>query len=303
MKYQPSVKLVVLCVFFTLLLSTLACGFDFGRSDEVDDVTLQQTIVSLQLTQAELNRGETAEEEPTETPPTPTVTVEPPDVNFEGISFSYDQTIARKITPAVVQGQNLGEQSMPGDTYPTYIEFSFEPYAVSDHFHEPKIIIYPVEEYRIINTYAANIIDNLQQTLIDKPGGSAMSDLPFLPMWPAQQMFSAKVAYFDFQNGSGLRFLTMYGQALYPIDNINLFYTYQGITHDGRYYLCAVLPVINAGLPNDGTSLLEDYEAFIDNWDTYLTESMSWLEVETPQNFYPNLESLDEMMSSFNINR
>ncbi|MDT8382435.1 MAG: hypothetical protein RQ728_09310 [Brevefilum sp.] len=308
MKNQPPSKWIVLCVFLILLFATLACGLDFGQSDETEDIRIQQTIVALQMTQAALEDQEpmVIEETPTEGPaptPTPTMSAETPDVNFEGISFSYDQNIARTIIPGIIQGQNLGEEHMPGDTYPSYIEFSFDTYAVSDHFHDPKIRIYPVEEYRIINPSAANIIDELQQTLINKPGGGAMSKLPFLPMWNAAQMYSANVEYIDFQNGSGLRYLTMFGQAIYPIDNMNLFYTFQGITDDGRYYISAILPVIHGGLPNDGASLLEDYEGFIENWDNYLAESLTWLEEQTPQSFLPNLEDLDAMMSSFVITR
>jgi len=306
MKNQPPSKWIVLCILLILLFVTLACGLDFGQSNEIEDISIQQTIVALQMTQAALENQGTmvTEETPTEAPaPTPTIPAETPDISFEDISFSFDQTIAQSIIPGIVQGQNLGEEHMPGDTYPSYIEFSFETYAVSDHFHDPKIRIYPVEEYRIINTNTANVIDKLQQTLINKPGGSEMSDLPFLPMWPAAQIFSAKVEYINFQNGSGLRYLTMFGQAVYPVDNKNLFYTYQGITDDGRYYISAVLPVLNAGLPNDGASLLGDYEAFINNWDNYLAESMLWLEGQSPQNFFPNLEALDAMMSSFVINR
>lgn len=306
MKIQLTSKLIVLCVFLTLLLSTLACGIDLGRNNEVEDLALQQTMVALQLTQADLKNQVPVitEEKPIDTPTAvPTIQVDSPDISYEGISFSYDQTIARNITPKTIQGQNLGEEQLPGETYPSYIEFSFEGYGVSDHFHEPKIRVYPVEEYRIINPSAASIVDALQQTLIDKPGGSAMSNLPFLPMWNAAQMFSANVEYIDFQNGSGLRYLTMFGQAIYPIDNMNLFYTFQGITDDGRYYISAVLPIIHGGLPNDGASLLDDYEGFIENWDTYLAETLTWLEEQTPQSFLPNLEDLDAMMSSFVINR
>jgi len=308
MKIQLPSKLIVLCVFLILLFATLACGMDFGQSDDAEDISIQQTIDALQMTQAALEDQEpmVIEETPTEAPapaPTPTIPAETPDEIYEGISFSFDKNIARTIIPNFIHGQNLGEEYMPGDTYPSYTEFSFESYGVSDHFHEPKIRIYPVEEYRIINTNATNVIDKLQQALINKPGGSEMSDLPFLPIWPAAQIFSAKVEYIDFQNGSGLRYLTMFGQAVYPIDNKNLFYTYQSITDDGRYYISAVLPVIHGGLPNDGASLLEDYEGFIENWDNYLAESMLWLEGQTPQSFLPSLEDLDAMMSSFIINR
>jgi len=306
MKIQFHSKLIVLCVFLTLLFSTLACGIDLGRNNEDEDLALQQTMVALQLTQAALKKQEPiiTEEEPTEIPgPTLTVAAATPDVDFEGVRFSFDQKIARTVVPAIIQGQNLGEEYMPGDTYPSYTEFSFEAYGVSDHFHEPKIRVYPVEEYRIINPSAANIIDELQQTLINKPVGGVMSNLPFLPMWNAAQMFSANVEYIDFQNGSGLRYLTMFGQAIYPIDNMNLFYTFQGITDDGRYYISAILPVIHGGLPNDGASLLDDYEGFIENWDNYLADTLTFLEEQPPQSYLPNLEDLDAMMSSFVINR
>lgn len=306
MKIQFPSKLIVLCVFLTLLFSTLACGINLGRNNENEDLALQQTMVALQLTQAAMENQEpiTTEEIPTAVPtPSLTVAAEMPDVDFEGVRFSFDQKIARTVVPALIQGQNLGEEYMPGDTYPSYVEFSFEGYGVSDHFHDPKIRVYPVEEYRIINPSAANIIDELQQTLINKPVGGVMNNLPFLPMWNAAQMFSANVEYIDFQNGSGLRYLTMFGQAIYPIDNMNLFYTFQGITDDGRYYISAILPVIHGGLPNDGASLLDDYEGFIENWDNYLAETLTFLEEQPPQSFLPNLEDLDALMSSFVINR
>jgi len=64
-----------------------------------------------------------------------------------------------------------------------------------------------------------------------------------------------------------------------------------------------VLPIINIGLPNDGSSQVEDWIAFEENWETYLSETITWLEEQAPQNFYPNLENLDLMMASFDINR
>jgi len=35
----------------------------------------------------------------------------------------------------------------------------------------------------------------------------------------------------------------------------------------------------------------------------YLSETLTWLEEQAPQNFFPNLEKLDLMMASFEINR
>jgi hypothetical protein len=308
MKNISKSKVFVFAVFTVVLISTIACGINMGNGDDSESVNIQQTNVALQLTIAALESQQPTDPEEdlieVATPiPDPTDTPEAPDISYEGISFYYDQDVARNIIPTTIQGNNMGESAPPFETYPTYIEFTLDNYAVSDHFHDPKIRVYPIEEYRIISPYASDTIDNLTETLITQPEGGLSSNLPFLPMFNAAQLFTAKVEYTDFQNRSGVRYLTMYGQGLSPIDNRNLFYTFQGMTNDGQYYISAVLPIINIGLPNDGSSQVEDWIAFEENWETYLSETLTWLEEQAPQNFYPNLEYLDQMMGSFEINR
>jgi hypothetical protein len=308
MTKQNRSKILSLLAVVVTLASSLACGLDLGGVGDSESDSIQETNVSLQLTMAALQSQQpTAPEEDLieiATPiPDPTNTPESPDMVYEGISFYYDQDVVRNIIPAKIQGQNMGEDAMPAATYPTYFEFTLDDYAVSDHFHEAKIRVYPVDEFQIISPYAANVINDLQEALSSKPAGGSMSNLPFLPMFNAAQIFSSKVAYFDFQNGSGMRYLTMYGQGLAPVDNKNLFYTYQGMTDDGQYYISAILPVINIGLPNDGSSQIEDWVAFEDNWENYLSEILTWLEEQAPQNFFPDLDELDAMMASFNIDR
>ncbi len=307
-KYKPRKPLFFfLAAMLVLLLTSLACVVDLGGSNnDQESLALEQTRVALQQTQAALdNMGQ-------QEPPTEEVVVNPPpqeeqppapDVNYEGISFSFDPNITANVYPATIPGQNMGEDYMPGDTYPTYYEFSFGGYAIADHFHTPLINVYPVDEYRAISSSASDIIDNLQWTIANRPPGGALSDLPFLPMWPAAQMFSTKVGYFDFQNGSGVRFLTMYGQAIYPVDNQNMIYTYQGLTNDGRYYISAVLPITNVNLPYDGSTEMGDWQTFQDNWDTYINDTVHWLNDQVPANFTPNLSMLDQMMASFKIDR
>ncbi len=293
-RFRPFFFVVLACM--VTFLSSLACSIDFGGTAD-NDVSAEQTLVALQMTQAAL------EEPPEEPEDEPVEPEEAPDVDYEGISFSFDEAIAANVIPATVPGQNMGEDYMPGETYPTHFEFTFTNYAVQDHFHTPKIIVYPIDEFRAISPYASDIIDSMLQALSNHPGGGNMSDLPFLPMWNAAQVFSAKVEYFDFQNGSGVRYLTMFGQALYPVDNQNLFYTYQGITYDGRYYISAVMPVTHAALPFDGGSDIDDWEEFSNNWETYITDTIFWLEEQTPSSFFPNLDLFGEMMASLLVDR
>jgi len=312
--FSNSIKFVLFAVL-TLFFASIACTSTSSNEDE--KASMQQTQVVIQLTQIALENSvqdkpaepvESAELEPQppveEIPETiEEVVEEPPDVVYEGISFSFDPQIAGGIIPTTVPGQNMGEDYMPGETYPTHFEFGFSGYAVLDHFHTPKILIYPVDEFRTMSAYASDIIDRLQQTLISKPGGASMSDFPHLPMWNAAQIFASKVTYFDFKNGSGVRFLTMYGQDVYPVDNQNMIFTYQGLTSDGRFYISANLPVTNFSLPYDGASVMGDYMTFHENWDTYIADTIAWLEAQDPANFFPNLDQLDAMMTSFEINR
>jgi hypothetical protein len=55
----------------------------------------------------------------------------------------------------------------------------------------------------------------------------------------------------DFKNGRGVRFLTQYAQYPAPINNHDLFYQFQGLTTDGKYYIVVVLPVTSSILAED----------------------------------------------------
>lgn len=302
---SQSLKMLFLALM-VLLMGILACNGDFGNGGGDSDISIQQTLAALLETQAALENQSagppaTVDDPQPEVPQTEEVMEERPDILYEGIAFSFDQNLTQNVTPATIPGQDMGPESMPGDTYPTHFEFNLNGYAVGEHFHEPRIFIYPAAEYRAMSPYAADIIDALKQTLITQPGGGSLSNLPFLPMWNAAQIFSAKVEYIDFQNGNGVRYLTMYGQALWPVDNQNLFYTYQGITADNQYYLCAIFPITHIGLPNEGQ--IDDFIAFEENWDNYIADTLTWLEAQAPTSFYPSLDSLDAMMASFEINR
>jgi len=301
---------ILLIVVLTLLLGTLACAIDFGNSGGDPDVSVQQTLVALQMTQTALeNQADEVPEEPaeeaadpqTEEVVTEEIAEEPPDILFEGIGFSYDDSVAQSVNPATVQGQDMGEDYMPGETYPNHVMFNFSGYAAGERFHNPRIFIYPVGDYQAMSPYAADIIDSLKQTLINKPAGGSPSNMPFLPLWNAAQIFSAKVDYFNFKNGSGVRYLTMFGQALWPVDNQNLFYTYQGLTDDGRYYITAVLPITHVGLPEQGQ--IVDYLAFEENWESYIADTIVWLYNQPGESFLPSVDHLDAMMASFEINR
>ncbi|MGD2079067.1 MAG: hypothetical protein PVH18_11840, partial [Chloroflexota bacterium] len=141
-------------------------------------------------------------------------------------------------------------------------------------------------------------VNNLQELLVKKPDLSASNPLPFLPLFNAQAMFTAQGQYLNFANGSGIRYLTQFGQAASPINNQELVYTFQGLTDDGAYYVAAVFPVAQSELPGDmpsaDTSFPNGFEAYIQGVNDALATAVS-------DSFTPALDNLDNMVSTITI--
>lgn len=126
----------------------------------------------------------------------------------------------------------------------------------------------------------------------------ALNSLPFLPFFNAQSMMHTRGEYFSFRNGSGIRYLTQFGQAAGPIHNRELLYTFQGLTDDGAYYVAAVFPVAQADLPADIASA---DTSFPDGFEAYIQGMKAALAAADPASFTPNLETLDGMVTTITL--
>ncbi len=239
--------------------------------------------------------------EPTQ-PPEPTAPATPTfspegvhEVTFGNVRLLYNEDIA----PEVVCETVAPEELFPSDlgTIPEHVACKFPGYVLANTFHEPVIRVYPVAELESNVPSRSDIAALLKQLLQGRP--EEPQDIPMLPIWNAGPMTRAQVAYLDFVGGSGVRFLTQYGQALLPINNHELFYTFQGLTSDGQYYISAILPVSHPSLPADGSQVPNgDYYAFSENYATYIEQLRVQLNGELPDSFTPSLAQLDAMVQS-----
>ena len=75
--------------------------------------------------------------------------------------------------------------------------------------------------------------------------------LPNVPFFNAEHIIAASIQLIKSQNGSGVRELTQYDQYPAPINNHELFYHFEGLTNDGKYYLIAILPITAPVLAED----------------------------------------------------
>ncbi len=151
------------------------------------------------------------------------------------------------------------------------------------------------------------IVDELK-TIINSPNAPMPENLPFLPAFNAAQIFHSNEQVIQFQSGTGIRFLTQYAQAPYPVNNNSLFYTFQGITSDGAFYVSAILPINAAFLSADGnpeTPLPADGIPF--DWENFENTPQHFelvkqkLNATDPNAFSPSLTSLDTLIQSIKI--
>jgi len=246
---------------------------------------------------------------PTVELPTPTATQPLPptplllSVTYEGLNFSFDPLVASDATnttlPAVKQ-----DEGAPWEIQPETIRSELKGYALKESFTKPVILLYPVKDFQQISDQAAKVIEELRQVLATRPSVAPEQGLPFLPFWNAAQLLRTKIAYLDFANGSGVRYLTQYGQDAAPINNTYLFYTFQGLTADGKYYISAILPAANPILPPDNSIIPGgDYGKFTDNFAGYLKDIEFALNSQPDDSFQPHLTLLDNLVKSIKVNK
>jgi hypothetical protein len=189
-----------------------------------------------------------------------------------------------------------GDPSAPGFAVnPKYTEITLTGYILSDRFFTPHIDVYPVQRYSelapdVIPAQVASL-----QVLI--AGGPAPSKgLPILPIFNAAQEFYAMYQVLPFSSGNGIRYLTQYSQFVDPINNHEVFYSYQGLTADGKYWISAILPISNPLLPADGTN-----PPNTQNFDSYLAGVAAQLNAQPPDSYSPTIHMLDALIGSLSI--
>ena len=181
-------------------------------------------------------------------PPTSMVINVPSSVTLQGSAFAF-QNISMSIPTGFASGAH-GEtiarkdetSAAPWEVAPQYTLITFDGYVLGERFHKPQIFVYPAVEFAAMNEGAAAIIEELR-TLLNDNNPRFPDKLPHLPIFNAEQLFHAQDKKVDFGSGKGVRYITQYSQSFVQINNNELFYTFQGLTSDGKYYVAANLPI------------------------------------------------------------
>ena len=293
----------IVFAFVILSIALLACNISSTATPPVGIATPVVTLLPV------ASEPPTASVPPAATePPTATqvpATTQPPapqaNVTCNELKLFLDPALAGGYSCKTIPEVN--GQGGPGfDVNPQYTELTLTGYVLSGRFFEPKIAVYPVQKFIELMPDAIPAKVSALQTLIGG-GPTGAKGLPLLPNFNAGQEFFAQYKVAAFVNGNGIRYLTQYSQFIDPINNHELFYTYQGLTSDGSYWISAILPISNPVLPADGNNPPNGQtpEQFGNNFATYIADLTTQLNSQPAESYSPTITMLDGLVTSIMI--
>lgn len=239
---------------------------------------------------------------PTPIQPTP---VPPPQANItcNELSFYLDPALGSKVVCESVPENSSSDilVSYPF-IYPAHTMVTIQDYPLTDTQFPPSIWVYPLSRYsELLPDYIPPRIIALESIISNTPWDGKV--MPFLPPNPQTQTFHIHESLLSFNGGKGIRFITEYSDAPFPINNKSLIYTYQGLTDDGKYWLAITMPIGNPILPDERDTYPEGYtfETLLQNYDVYVADVENALEMQAPDSFFPSINSLDNLVISILI--
>lgn len=232
-------------------------------------------------------------------------------LNLGGVSMIVPACLATTASGVIMPESDPGNDGPVFMANPEYRKITLQGYPLSDKFWEPMVQVYPVQRYVELAPNLADTVSEMQQILANKPASFDQS-IPLLPIENAAQIFRAQVAYTSFQNGQGIGFLTEYAQYYAPVNNHDLFYTFQGLTNDGKYWVSAIFPVNAAYLqptyndftvPADGIAAPQDMSSasFSTDMEAYYVQMLAKLNATSPDAFNPTLTCIQQYIQTLNI--
>jgi len=230
-------------------------------------------------------------------------------VDYQGVHFSADPSLATSIWPEVIPAYSVQDDDPIWYAAPERVRFTFaNPHMSPGRLRmginlaaEAQILVYPLARLAEIDPQVQAQIETLQSLLAER-GAVPAGDLPLLPVTNAAQVFHAQAQYLVYDHIQGIRFITQYAQDMHPVTSQELFYTFQGLTDDGAYYVAAFFPVTTSVLPESpGSVSSEDWGEMVTRFDAYMAETAATIDKLLPAEFTPDLTLLDAVVASLRV--
>jgi len=226
-------------------------------------------------------------------------------VTCNELSFYLDPTLGEETACELVpESTNPSMPSYYVFIYPTHTELSIQNYPQTQTQFPPQIWVYPIQRFiELLPDIISPRLSEMQNYIAS--GTWTEGVRPFLPAILEKQSFITHEKGLSFNGGQGVRYITQYTEGPKPITNMNIIYTFQGLTNDGKYWVAVTLPISNPILPDEYDSLPSGYtqESLLLNYETYISDVKDSLQEQTIISFSPTIDILDSLVESITLNQ
>jgi hypothetical protein len=231
-------------------------------------------------------------------------------VSFDGVGFAFDATLGESVNITRVPGQPAdleqpGGPDLPHVTFTLYGSRAEGARVPRVGFAPGVVRTYGMEDIARYDEASAQL-EALQALLAERPNldrfmevddGFGGERLPHLPVdTAAAQALRARATYVDTPQVSGVAYVAAYRQDVAPFVAGDFWYTFQGLSADGAWYV-AVDFVVEAGMFPERVGLRQ-MDRVADRWVEYLAESTQTLNDAAPDAFTPSLASVDALVQT-----
>lgn len=242
----------------------------------------------------------------------------------QNISLSYDPVLAPWVEARTVPAVPVSDQILFAESQPAYAQIRFLGFQGGRLYDLPllpiddraaQVRIFKTADFTGFGDDSPQGFVNQSQALKDllqrgvEPARCAQPitrepAMPFLPWINMQQSLCAQPQMIEFSGGRGIRYISYYAQGPNPVLDQQVFYTFQGLTDDGRFYVSAFFPIETGIFPTEPPPCPKcgqpDYDPFTE-WAGVLAEQLTRLNDQPADRFAPSLAVLDELIQSIRI--
>jgi hypothetical protein len=218
------------------------------------------------------------------------------------LSFYLDPALGSGYECETMPESSSSDIPMDIFIYPAHTELTIRDYPLTQTQFPPRVWIYPVSRFsELLPDILPPRVSDLKK-LFSNEGWSG-GELPFLPVIPEIQTFFIHESVISFNGGQGVRFITEYSEGPTTISNMNIIYTFKGLTDDGMYWMAVTLPISSPILPAEYDMLPEGYtqESLILNYSSYMRDVKDALEAQAPGSFFPTIDRLDNLIKRITV--
>lgn len=228
--------------------------------------------------------------------------------NGGGFAFQYQKTSFKGLQVVLDKRWTDADNgdSLPDATAPARVRFLLQQHlpgyvTQSDPFTDAEVVIIPLRDpgvpdfskaYSDLTASAAEVRKLIEAGV---PKVAPEGSLPEWNLVDAAQTIHAKARVVKGDWCSGIEYLTQHAQDSGAIRNEGLIYVFQGLSHDGSYFISVKAPIANPLLVNDDPAMDSYSES---QWSDYFLRIEQKLDQAPDGSFAPSLNDLRGMLLS-----